>query len=199
MTTHAPAAAMPANDDTPAAPRPALIPGTRRVDTGEAALDAIAGLSASINNRLDGMAVSLSDLQRNRHEDLAVAARRHEATMSAMSTVLARVDTSEAVTDALRHAMEQVHDNARTAKEDVAALGNQVGKSTAELAAATNEHRGTLTSLVERDEKQERDIRVAKAVATQARRLSAIRFGGIAVGAVLLWELLQRLYPLLHR
>lgn len=197
MTTHAPAAALSATDDTPT-PRPALLPGARKVDTGEAALAAIAGLSESLNNRIDGIAGSLSDLQRGRHEDRIVATRRHDATMTALSTVLSRVETSEAVTDALRHAMDQVHENARSAREETAALGNQVGRSTAELAAATNAHRGTLTSLAERDEKQDRDIRAAKAVAAQARRLSAIRFGGIAVGAVLLWELLQRLYPFLH-
>lgn len=163
--------------------------------------DAIEELAKQGARQYEVLSQDVSAVRRLQRASDETNTRRHAQVMTAVSTVLARVDKLEADEPAVRAAVDEVHRVAHLARADVDALGSQVGKTTAELEAEAGAARAQLVTLHEHDGHQAAAIAEAERLARRAHILSIVRIPALmAAGAAIvkLYDILAPYLPHLH-
>lgn len=170
----------------------------REEEWGKAALRATAALRTEVTSQYGALAASMQTLHDQAQEDRRANARRHAQLTEGQSVILQRLDSKDMNDQALQEAVTAVHRAAFTAKDEVAALGAQVGTTTAALAQEDAAHRGALLSLHEHEKAQDEAIKKTADIALRARVAAGIRIGALLVAGAGLFKLAEFLYPLIH-
>ncbi len=161
---------------------------------GEAAIGAIAEFKAFSEAKHKALASNVQTLHEKLRSEADLGVRRHAQVMTAISTVLTRVDKNEQDDAATRAAVSEVHRVAHAAQEQLSALGAQVGTTAAELAPV----RERMATLHDHDLEQTAQLAVIAREKRAQKFWSRAQVVALAGAGAIFLKLIEFVYHLTH-